>query len=518
MILQVAKRTWNIRLDREIENKNFGQGGVVISQRRFDLKDYTKTILLFIAAVAFGLAVFFVCAEYSISENSQDTVRATVTRQSEHLRSMMELHYQYLQIVADQIGETDDIISDENMKMIANLHEYTDLELSAIIEPDGTSHYDNGTEKNVAHRSYFQEAMEGKQALSDPLESSVDQETRVVLSVPIKRDEVVVGVLGASYNVTALSRLMFNDTFGGVGYSLIVTQDGEIIAYDGEPSYHKISYGDNFFEFYSDKKIMENISLLDVQKDFNEGKSGLFRMRDAQGKRASEQYLSYVPLGMNNWMICYMLPLSAALQPYRFFTTYEVFFIIGFCILVVILFVCILKKNSQKNRELLKASQMDALTGLYNKKVTEERINEVLLEQPEAMHAFLILDLDRFKEVNDGYGHAAGDAVLREFAGLLRNYFRENDVIGRIGGDEFVVLMKNVDSKDSVRNRTGSLVQKIGELEFSDMPEHITSSIGIAFAPKQGDCYMDLYKAADGALYETKRRGRNGYTVSLQNV
>lgn len=337
-----------------------------------------------------------------------------------------------------------------------------------------------------------------------------------MLSVPIKRDEVVVGVLGASYNVTALSRLMFNDTFGGVGYSLIVTQDGEIIAYDGEPSHHKISYGDNFFEFYSDKKIMENISLLDVQKDFNEGKSGLFRMRDAQGKRASEQYLSYVPLGMNNWMICYMLPLSAALQPYRFFTTYEVFFIIGFCILVVILFVCILKKNSQKNRELLKASQMDALTGLYNKKVTEERINEVLLEQPEAMHAFLILDLDRFKKVNDGYGHAAGDAVLREFAGLLRNYFRENDVIGRIGGDEFVVLMKNVDSKDSVRNRAGGLVQKIGELEFSGMPEHITSSIGIAFAPEQGDCYMDLYKAADGALYETKRRGRNGYTVSLQ--
>ena len=156
---------------------------------------------------------------------------------------MMELHYQYLQIVADQIGETDDIISDENMKMIANLHEYTDLELSAIIEPDGTSHYDNGTEKNVAHRSYFQEAMEGKQVLSDPLESSVDQETRVVLSVPIKRDEVVVGVLGASYNVTALSRLMFNDTFGGIGYSLIVTQDGEIIAYDGVPSYHKKSYG-----------------------------------------------------------------------------------------------------------------------------------------------------------------------------------------------------------------------------------------------------------------------------------
>lgn len=472
--------------------------------------------MVFVAAIAVGLAVFFVCAQYSISENSQEIVRTTVTRQSEHLRSILGLHYQYLQMMADQIGETDDITSAENMKLITNLHEYTDLEISAIIEPDGTSHYDNGAIKNVAHRRYFQESMAGKQALSDPLESSVDQETRVVLSVPIIRDGEVLGVLGASYNVTALSRLIFNDTFGGVGYSLIVTQGGEIIAYDGQPAYHEIFYGENFFEFYSDKRIMENSSLEDVQKDFEEGNAGLFRMRDAQGDRSSEQYLSYVPLGMNNWMICYMLPFSVAIQPYRFFTTYEVIFMIGFCILVAILIIYMVKRNSQKNRALLKASQTDALTGLYNKKVTEEQINAILKEQPDALHAFLILDLDRFKEVNDGYGHAAGDAVLCGFAQLLQSYFRENDVVGRIGGDEFIVFMKHVDSKDSVRSRVDSLVRKIGELEFTDMPERITSSIGVAFAPEQGDCYMDLYKTADGALYETKRSGRNGYTVSLQ--
>lgn len=472
--------------------------------------------MVFVVAVAIGLAVFFVCAQYSISVNSQNTIRTTVTRQSEHLHSILELHYQYLQIMADQIGETDDITSSENMELIANLHEYTDLELSAIIEPDGTSHYDNGAIKNVAHRRYFQEAMTGKQALSDPLESSVDQETRVVLGVPIMRDGKVLGVLGASYNVTALSRLIFNDTFGGIGYSLIVTQDGEIIAYDGEPAYHEISYGDNFFEFYSEKKLLENKTMDDVRKDFDAGQSGLFRMRDANGDRGSEQYMSYVPLGMNNWMICYMLPLSAAIQPYRFFTTYEMIFMIGFCILVVILVVYMIRKGGQKNRELLKASQTDALTGLYNKKVTEERINAALREQPDALHAFLILDLDRFKEVNDGYGHAAGDAVLCGFAKLLRSYFRENDVVGRIGGDEFIVFMKHVDSRESVKTRVSSLVQKIGELEFAEMPEHITSSIGVAFAPEQGDCYMDLYKAADGALYETKRHGRNGYTVSLQ--
>lgn len=91
--------------------------------------------------------------------------------------------------------------------------------------------------------------MKGQATLSDPLDSSIDQETRVILCVPVRCNDRIIGALGGSYNVTALSQMLFNDIFDDAGYSLIVTKEGEIIAYDGEPSYHKITYGDNFFDF-----------------------------------------------------------------------------------------------------------------------------------------------------------------------------------------------------------------------------------------------------------------------------
>lgn len=108
--------------------------------------------------------------------------------------------------------------------------------------------------------------MEGKETLSDPLESSVDKETRVILGVPVWKNGKVIGVLGGSYNVTALSRMLFNDFFEDVGYTLITTSDGEIIAYDGDFAYHEIEYGDNFFGFYDDQTLIFDSSLTEVKK------------------------------------------------------------------------------------------------------------------------------------------------------------------------------------------------------------------------------------------------------------
>ena len=121
-------------------------------------------------------------------------------------------------------------------------------------------------------------------------------------------------------------------------------------------------------------------------------------------------------------------------------------------------------------------------------------------------------DVDKFKEVNDHYGHAVGDIVLSTLGQTLRNYFRENDIIGRIGGDEFVIYMCKTESKERAVTRILALADTVKNLSFAEMNgHHITISIGISFAPEHGTCYMDLYKNADTALYETKQNGRNGY-------
>ena len=216
-----------------------------------------------------------------------------VSRQSDHILSILDIHYGFLNGIADKIGKSEDLLSDENMDMLVSICDNTDFERTALIEADGTSHYDNGAVKNVAERLYFKEAIRGKETLSDPLESSVDQETRVILSVPVYQNGKVVAVLGGSYNVTALSRMLFDDIFDGAGYSLIVTMEGEIIAYDGEPAYHKITYGDNFFEFYDSKTLLGVNELQDVKADFAVGRDGLIKMRNGTDT-SSDQYLSLI--------------------------------------------------------------------------------------------------------------------------------------------------------------------------------------------------------------------------------
>ena len=210
--------------------------------------------------------------------------------------------------------------------------------------------------------------------------------------------------------------------------------EGEIIAYDGEPAYHKITYGDNFFEFYDSKTLLGVNELQDVKADFAVGRDGLIKMRNGTDT-SSDQYLSYTRLGMNDWMICYVIPVSDAQSSYSFIKSYEGIFMSVFFILVLLLVFYIIHNNRIRNEELRRDAQTDGLTGVLNKRTTEALINEILEQRPHEKGTFIILDVDKFKEVNDHYGHAVGDIVLSTLGQTLRNYFRENDIIGRIGGD-----------------------------------------------------------------------------------
>ena len=123
-----------------------------------------------------------------------------------------------------------------------------------------------------------------------------------------------------------------------------------------------------------------------------------------------------------------------------------------------------------------------------------------------------MLDVDKFKEINDRYGHAAGDAVLRQVGQTLVRLFRENDIVGRIGGDEFVVLMKEVNSIRDAELKAETLCVLFRSLHPEGCPDevHLSCSIGLVEVPEHGGCsYMELYQNADQALYEAKRRGRN---------
>lgn len=152
----------------------------------------------------------------------------------------------------------------------------------------------------------------------------------------------------------------------------------------------------------------------------------------------------------------------------------------------------------------------DSLTGLYNRVYAEDKVEELL--RNGVTGALFMIDMDNFKHINDTYGHIAGDVTLRMFADTLRACTGEEDVLCRIGGDEFVVFFVNENKKMVLAKKAegilGMLQLKLKELQYDD----VTSvSIGIATYPQDGNNFISLYKNADKALYYVKRNGKNSY-------
>jgi diguanylate cyclase (GGDEF)-like protein len=160
----------------------------------------------------------------------------------------------------------------------------------------------------------------------------------------------------------------------------------------------------------------------------------------------------------------------------------------------------------------------DSLTGLVTRRAFEKATAVALTSARSTEGTSLILvDLDRFKSVNDGYGHQSGDEVLVQVSALLLESARRGDVVSRLGGDEMALLMADC-SLESAKNRAGELVARVrshGITLKGGHVIHVTISIGLAHAPTHADDLTELYAAADEALYAAKKAGRNGMAAAL---
>lgn len=166
--------------------------------------------------------------------------------------------------------------------------------------------------------------------------------------------------------------------------------------------------------------------------------------------------------------------------------------------------------------ELEKRAKTDTLTSLLNKSATQDLIGMMLAnyQSEDDLCALLMIDLDRFKSVNDTYGHAVGDEVLAEVGRIIHNSCRSNDVAGRIGGDEFLVFMRDIAAPENAC-RMAERLQKQLERAFAggQLENCVSLSIGISLYPRHGRRFPELFRAADEALYHVKNHGRASHRV-----
>jgi diguanylate cyclase (GGDEF)-like protein len=158
----------------------------------------------------------------------------------------------------------------------------------------------------------------------------------------------------------------------------------------------------------------------------------------------------------------------------------------------------------------------DAITGLPNKRLLEDHVDSAFAHIRRVGGGFTLffLDLDRFKNVNDTLGHAVGDVLLQQVGERLKSVMRDEDTISRLGGDEFALLLPRVESADVANVVADKLYASLQEpFLVGGQQLFITSSIGIAIAPADGDRYETLLKHADIAMYRAKQQGRNRYAT-----
>jgi len=198
-------------------------------------------------------------------------------------------------------------------------------------------------------------------------------------------------------------------------------------------------------------------------------------------------------------------------------------------------FIAVAMENSRTHEELLRLNQAlraekealeqltkkvsrlanhDGLTGLPNRLLLGELLEKAILRaaRHETMVAVLFMDLDNFKPINDQFGHHAGDLVLIEIAHRLKNALRAMDVIARVGGDEFVALLTDIENAEAASVVAEKLLDAVKEpVHVQNIPCHLGVSIGIALFPKDGKQGDELLHRADEAMYSIKRENKNGY-------
>lgn len=368
-----------------------------------------------------------------------------------------------------------------------------------------------GNSLNVWNDKYYAEALSGIQTISD-IEIATDGSSTISFYAPVSNGGSVQGVLCLSYPADQFTRLPRTSEHDGQTMYALMKNDGTLASIVGKAA---LQNGQNLYDHIGDVKgASADEAQRKLKQNLDNGKSGQqFVMLDGV-----EKYLSYRIVGTNNWYVLEIFTSDyfARLQRRNYRSTQKVLFkmiVALFLFFGVVILLTLLNKAlyKKKNEELQSKAETDLLTGLLNKIATERHIQDYLEGDGSSENGMLfVLDIDNFKKINDTMGHAFGDQVLSTLGVRLRNQFRSSDIIGRIGGDEFIVYLKNISDKEAQIREAERIMNFFKDFQAGDYVKYsVTASIGVALYPQDGTSFEEIYKAADKGVYLSKKRGKN---------
>lgn len=410
--------------------------------------------------------------------------------------------------IADLLGEID-IEDQENMIKLAKVTvKNTGAYLVSICDAGGNGVDSNGNTVSLAGESFF--AQIGNTSETEYIYSQGVSEvgdSAIIVSIPI-HFETGIGHLLLFYSFGKFDEMVKGYDLVPWTMEMLIDRDGNIMAVSGNSN--PWSEGLNIFDEL-------------VKIDTDNGRR--FRTRadsringmlsfEINGKGTA---LVSVPVSAHDWTLIAGVDQDYVDRQiaYQWNSIKNMMYqltaaIVVFIAVVVIINIITKLRNNEKKRQLEEKADTDLLTGLNNKLATERKIKEFIAGNPKAQSMMFILDIDNFKKINDTMGHAFGDEVLRSLGQQIGGIFRATDIVGRAGGDEFIIFLKNINSYDVIQKEASKVEQFFRDFKAGEYVKYsATASIGVAIYPQEGADFESIYKAADQALYKAKKRGKN---------
>lgn len=327
---------------------------------------------------------------------------------------------------------------------------------------------------------------------------------------PILENGAVNTAVFVEYDAEVLYRQLEAYTFDDNAWVVLQDTDGNIICSLGGDNIDYLQAGSNFMDTLSAAGGRASAVRNGLQRQRSAGAQVIFPDGDSR-------YVAYHYMKNNGWAVLLGVDdayFAEQISHYSGTIRHLVLSLVG-CMVVfmgVVIFLQVMYNHygRRKSAGLQHLAETDQLTGLYNKVTTERKIKEYFAENPDSQSLLFVLDIDNFKKINDTMGHAFGDEVLREIGQGLKQQFWASDIIGRAGGDEFVILLKHITEDQYVIREAQKLENFFKGLQVGKYTKYsVTSSIGCAVFTKDGEDFETLYKMADEALYKAKQRGKN---------
>lgn len=395
------------------------------------------------------------------------------------------------------------------LHMIGTLCDNSNAYMVVYCDVNGIGVTQSGIKVNVAKDNFIHGNSEKEQYYAYLQKEQIMQAEAVVSVIPVVKAGVPQGYLLMYYSVSHIRKLFEQNNIYDNAFLVFSVDKGIVITTKGLKE--KPEVGTTLIELVKDLDSKAEIAQLQTAMEKKESISLFIQ------KKKDSRYVICTPIGINDWYIAigfdkdlYDRKLINEWKSMRNLITCLLVLIVIFVFGMLGIIVGIRIKYMKNNKKLQKEADMDMLTGLYNKMATERIIKQYLMDNPNAGGILFILDIDDFKGINDSQGHLVGDAVLKSIGHYMNEKCGNYNVVGRVGGDEFVIFAKDIKTNQVLSEE----IMKINDI-FKDYPkgggivELVTLSIGAAVYPKDADNFEDLYKAADRALYEAKKNGKN---------